>query len=551
MPAACRLANWVALLAVLMMATPAHAWTRTTVLGTGAHLDIGSDGLTRVVLKVRVHVGGGWISRFDIEGLDPELVLDTDKPVWLEALDPADEQKYLPEATLKKDGKVRVSFPNRRVAPWRGDYELGIVYTTRQPIEQAARTGDDSLRVRWAMPTWPASLENVRVEVNAPAGSDAAGEPQAHVVTRTATTVGDRVLLSWDRIQLPRTVAWAIEVDVPRAAIPTAALPEQAPTLRSVVYTERPDPAPLLLALGLLGLCLVRRVLTLTRCRREGLLSTPLLPVGGRLVRAMLLVCTAAAGGIWIGTTPLLGIGFWLLTLLLSLDRSLTRTPPQRVTTRPATARDLGIARRRRWLQHLEGRAWLDGTTVLGGSALLGLWVLVLSMDAQLGSASLPTYVLLIATPLWFNGIRTAGPPPVGAALRTLEGLRDRIDAAPAGGLSTTIPTAVMLSLDERGRAIGAHLELTPAAPAPGLQALQLVASEVRWIDSVRSELAWRVLADDDSQAAEQAAQALTVAPRTWGAGTTAWVALTHEPQTELPSLLAWLTRRDSNRAAA
>jgi len=552
MPCARRLASLLALFAVLLPTTPAHGWTRTSVRGTGAHLDIGDDGVTRVVLKVTVHVGGGWISRFDIEGLDPELVLDPDKPVWIDALSPTDEQKYLPQAELKKDGRLRVSFPNRRVAPWRGDYELGVLYTTRRPVEQAEQLPDGTLRVRWALPTWPASLENVRLEVNAPAGSRAAGaDEQAHVVSREVTEVGPRTILAWDRVQLPRTVAWGVEVDVPPGAIAHTALPAQAPTLRSVVYTERPDPVPLLLGLGLLGLCLLRRVLTLLRCRRQALASAPLLPVGGRVVRGILLFATAAAGGIWVGTTPLLGIAFWLLTVLLSLDRRLHRHKPELVQSRPVSARELGAARRRGWLQHIEARAWLDGTTVLGASALLGLWTLVLYMDAQLGSASLPTYILLMATPLWFNGIRLTGPPAVEDALVTLESLRERIAAAPAPGLHPAQPATLMLSVDERDRPIGAHLELSPVAPSAGLHALQLTASEVRWIDSTRSELAWRVLADEQTPAAGQAAQALRATPRRRSSGVMSWLAVTHDPLSELPSLLAWLTRREAQRTAA
>ena len=59
MPTARRLAALTALVAVLLMTAQAQAWTRTSVVGTGAHLDIGGDGLTRVVLKVTVRVGGG------------------------------------------------------------------------------------------------------------------------------------------------------------------------------------------------------------------------------------------------------------------------------------------------------------------------------------------------------------------------------------------------------------------------------------------------------------------------------------------------------------
>ena len=94
-----------------------QAWTEARVETASAHLDMLSGGRARVSLHVGVRVLGGWLSRLELDGLDPGLVLDLERPPFLLC---EDGQRLVPETKVQRDGRVVITFPGRSRAPHRG-----------------------------------------------------------------------------------------------------------------------------------------------------------------------------------------------------------------------------------------------------------------------------------------------------------------------------------------------------------------------------------------------------------------------------------------------
>lgn len=536
------------LLTWLAAPAPARAWTHTTVEGTRAHLELSDSGAMRVTLMVDLRIRGGWLSRFDLEGLDPDLTLDPDKPVWLVS---AEGEKYAPSAEAKNDGHVVVSFSGRKVAPWRGNYTLGLRYQTHAPLQTATPTGEDLLRVRWAMPAWPTSLQDVSIELNAPGGTEAVPDPAgAHAVSVQQLHGGRRSLLRWNRLSLPRTVAWSVAVDLPARAI--GAEPEAAalPTLHSVAPQATADDLPLLLSLCLLCLSLLKWLSVSMQARAAGLRAVALVPVPGRILRGLLLLVLCAGGGIVMRGQPAVGLSMQALGVVLALHRRLRRAATLPARTRPATDHDLGRARRAPFLRHLSGHAWLDATTLLGAAALGSLWTLLLSLGPNGHTGSPALYALLLATPLWLTSTRRHAPPDADACLRLLDAARRSIAAHPD---LSDVACRTTLRIDGRGRPLGAQLDITLPDAAPGLHAMQLVVAEVDWLDTTVAQPCFRVVAPDDSPAAHGAASALTArAGCTKDArGRRVWLAPSLRPADELLALRAWLGNAQATEAEA
>ncbi|HEX2675596.1 MAG TPA: hypothetical protein VHM19_03130, partial [Polyangiales bacterium] len=165
----------IALLGACSALAPARAraWTDTTVTQVSASLDT-TQPTTRVQLAVSVHVTGGWITRFEMTGLDEDFTLAPDAPPVFET--PAGE-RFVPEAMRGKEaGALDLVFADRHAAPHRGDYVLRLVYTTDAPLRAATHLDARTLRLRWRLPTWSVSLANVHVDIVAPHGTRPAAD---------------------------------------------------------------------------------------------------------------------------------------------------------------------------------------------------------------------------------------------------------------------------------------------------------------------------------------------------------------------------------------
>jgi hypothetical protein len=388
-------------LSSLAPAAPAQAWTEARIETASAQLQVLPGGRARVSLRLGVRVLGGWLSRLELDGLDPGLVLDPDRPPLLLC---EDGQRLAPETRVGRDGRVLITFPSRARAPRRGRHDLELGYFT-QLASEPARDGQRTMR--WALPAFRADLRDVDVSVNAPAGAALAGTTD-RATTTAYLLQGERTTLRWRRAQLPRTLTFEAVFSVPasaalRASPPPAARPGPSPGLGGVAAWP---------ALALLLLAFAKRSAVRASCRHERARALPLLGlVGGPRALAAAALALAAA---WVyPAQPLLGGALLAAVSACALDRGYHALPvPQPRWTRARLALERARLRRTYARRLLGGAAWLDATTPLGLGALACAYALAL-LRANLG-AGIDVWLeaLLAATPLWLSATRLALPPP-------------------------------------------------------------------------------------------------------------------------------------------
>jgi hypothetical protein len=389
-------------LGALATAPSARAWTDARVETAGAHLDVLPGGRARVSLRLGVRVSGGWLSRLELAGLDPGLVLDRDKPPSLSS---EDGQKLQPETRLERDGRLVITFPSRSRAPRRGRHSLVLTYLTSL-VSEPSRDGQRTMR--WALPAFRADLRDVEVSVNAPLGAQPSAEGNDGATTISHWPRGERTVLRWQRAQLPRTLAFSAAFRVPASAAgrPAAAAlagqPERAPTFGGAAAWA---------AFALLMLVGAKCAAVGASCRHERVRALPLLGLRG-LPRALVASSLALAAAWLYGVQPLLGGATFAALSACALERSLLPVPAaQPRWTRARIALELTRLRRTRLRRLFGAAAWLDATTPLGLGSLTCCWALVL-LRANLG-AGIDVWLeaLLAATPLWFSATRRALPP--------------------------------------------------------------------------------------------------------------------------------------------
>jgi hypothetical protein len=532
-----------ATLFALLLAWPltAQAWTRSVVNSAGAELELLDSGELRVVLKIGLEVQGGWLSRFDVAGLEPDLQLDPSAGAWL--VSRSDGRAYTPEITTPAPGQLTVAFSHRRDAPWRGDYELGIVYTARSPITQADRSLPQRLGIAWQMPAWDRGLEDVRVRIRAQGALEARSEPElAHVVrVRTLHDAG-RELLELQRLQLPRATPWTLRFAVPAAGL---ALADQAPRTQSAVGAWQSEPWPLVLALVLAVLGLAKHTALGRAARQRNAVAVPLIPMSAWL-RGAAIVGLCGAGGVLAARNLDLGLCAWAGALLLALSRAVRPLSARRgPATRPAPrAARLGAARLQRLEELFVGRAWLDLTTPVGALLAISLLGLGLALGALPHGSSLPPLGALLLLPLLLTGTRLHLPDGPAARLRALA----RLDR------SLELPGSLHSSLLTDDGLCDPRLVIGPL-PGADVSELAIVLHDVAWLGRVRSVPALRVRVPSGSRATATLQRALPSALCSETEQGVEWLQPTGTPAADLTSLLGWLSAlgaaESAGRAAA
>lgn len=375
-----------ALALVAGWAAPARAWTRASVAGAAAHLEVGEEGEAHVALEVELRVHGGWLSTFELGGLDPDLALDAHAPPWFQC---EDGTRLTPEVQVSA-GRVVLSFSERRSAPRRGLHRIGIAYTTHL----AASAARGATRLAWSLPPWSEDLENVHVWVDAPRSARWSASEDADIaMLREREERGARALLHFSRAQLPRTMPFAIELDLPgdlTAARPARAVQEaRAPQL---------SPAAAWAALLVLALVSIKRRAVRSLCAHHAARAVPLLalsPAG----RASVMVALAIAASFAYERQASLSLACMAAIVLLGLDRGFAR----RRAIPPASRGDRLLARARDWFG---AAAWLDATAPLGLGLLGCAYALAAFRLALHGRPGLWLETLLLVTPLWLTGTR-------------------------------------------------------------------------------------------------------------------------------------------------
>ncbi|MDD9939234.1 MAG: hypothetical protein OXT09_36945 [Myxococcales bacterium] len=519
-----RLALIVACL--MLWATPASAWTRTTVESTRAHLDVDRRGDALVLLEVDLRVRGGWISDFELVGMGEGIQLDADKPPWLVG---EDGRKYIPQARVHDDGRVVIRFDHRRKAPWRGRYTLGLLY--HAPLARPAAPGKAS----WALPAWRVDLQNVRVRVEGPAGLRLLDDG-SDSVTVARTSRGGRERIEITRAQLPRTLRWELALGLPE-------IPETTPADDQAAARERAPFSGAHLLVGLLlGLCAwLKRGFTRTEAVRSGARALALIPLGAPWVAALVIPASGIAAGWLHDRHPQAALLLLLATAALGLTRRIVHRDSPVTRRRPMAAIDLQRARTHRLHGWLGAPAWLDATAPLGLTVLTASGVLCWLATRQPSASAIAVEGWLAALPLFFNATRgtraragqgslirlhaLSGRLAPRAARRGAARLRLTIEAAPTGARTGSAP----------------RLELALPAPPVGLRSLDLVEQDDGWRRAGSGRMHWRARVERGSAADARIAHALPGARIQEREQDRLHEVAVQDPEQELEAILDWL----------
>ncbi len=357
----------------------ARAWTEASVQTARGTVTVSEDGTARVALVLSVRIHRGWLEGLDIVGLDPDLELDEDKPVWASTGEEPG-RKFTPEVRLHRRGRLSLSFRGRGASPRRGLLWVGLSYRTRAVD---VTPGDDGeLEIRWTLPAWQSGLDGVVLAMRVPgSGAQPLEETGAEDTIHTRVVEGEQNTTAiWERPHLPRTVPWTIGVRSPaehyvaglhrvsygRPPKPPASLaPHVAPQSRVAVVA-----AALWLWFAFIGWTFERAA------RRVGAVARRLVPLplfGSLLLQAGLL--TGGTFG-WESHPSASLVAFALATILaLSTTAERIRAPTGRGAWAAPDRETLQRTRVERWRQHLGVGCPGDGTSLLG--LLLALVVAV------------------------------------------------------------------------------------------------------------------------------------------------------------------------------
>ncbi len=385
------------LFGLLGSASPARAWTRTVVKSARATVDIERDATLSILLRLDVEVHAGWLHEMEFAGLGADVDLNRYQPPYFRS---EEGEIFRPEAEVRDDGTIHLSFA-RRGAPRQGEYRVFMRYRTKADVTAVEVAGERRARVVWSVPTWETGLHNASVELRAPRGSVVPVEMQdtpPGVDFRIAER-GDRTIVEWRRIHLPRMTAWPLALDVPVQAIalPVAAADAPAPTgFRPLaIPVKRPVAWALLLLAGLV--LLKRRSVEVQRGPR-GLLV--LAPWGSVLAITGVVL---AVGQWWVPNYLVCAIPL----MAFSLHRPAMRSAPfDHETWRPAMRTELPQTA-------TPVSDFLDGTTVTGLTVLIAGGICLIALGQ-------PTAALLLL-PLFFIGTRHH---MASTASRTADALR-------------------------------------------------------------------------------------------------------------------------------
>jgi len=245
---------------ILGAPVPCAAWTETRVVAASARVDARHGSRARVQLELGLHVHSGWLSRFELLDLGPELQLDPSQEVRL--VD-AHGRLYTPTVhALEARGAV-LEFPDRARAPKPGDYTLMLAWTSQ------LSSGPDAAQRTWSLPRWPNRIPNAQIELIAPSGTQpvASESSRPDLLTVQELTEQNATLVRFVRAELPRTEGFTVSWSVAQKH------PAQTPIVPALLahVTEAPQ---LRLGLGttLLLSCLIYAALELygfVRTRRR------------------------------------------------------------------------------------------------------------------------------------------------------------------------------------------------------------------------------------------------------------------------------------------
>ena len=536
---AVRLVAFSMLFAALWAPAQGRAWTETRVTAASAEVTLSPDGGVKGVLRAELRVLGGYLSRFELAGLSPEVELEPSEPPTLE---PVDEGAPLyPQATVRRGGRVILDFGGRRHAPTRGRYLLTLPFVARSvPLNGAADSG--FARQRLMLPSWEINLEDVVVTVDAPAGSRLAREGWLLSAQTQRTSSGTKIMVRRD--QLPRTTAMDVLIDVPvRAAQASAGSRASIASVAARDFNPRGFGASHL-SLVVALLALLKLVVVTRRARREGQLSRFLVMGISPAWRASLMACVNAAAWWW-PSAQSWAVAAALCALLVLERRSLEgQRMAGRYWTRAASGAELATLRWRALCERFDAAAMLDITTLAGLVTFCCIALLALTIARHQGTHEVLPFFLCTAL-LFTSGTRRFQPWSLAEKASRLL-IAQRTLAAMGGRLVACTDRRLSPARELR-------LELRLSSSAPGLVELSIVAGEREVYGQAVSALCWLVIVNAESDAHSRILDAL---PQSRGrmhaaSGTLSFVAPVRDLQREAQALRRWLIVTKDNLAHA
>lgn len=533
--------------AALAHGNPARAWTKTRVQGAGAEIELHADGRADVLLRIELKVLGGYLSELAVDGLDPDLELDPQRPPRLTS---EQGRLYLPQVKSRPEEPLLLFFPRRRAAPWRGEYLVELFYRTRLVPRKSRDAGRNALRVSWTLPAWEVGLENVQIEVKAPPGTRpvAVPEERAHAIEVSFQDGRKTTSIKWRRIRLPQTESWTVAFDVPRRRLAAALAPATAADRADVPSARgEPDRTGFWLA-GCIGLlALLKRRLVECACARSSARPVALVPFASRAVRHVALVALAVAAGLLFAEHGSLSLGLMCALVCLALSRSFCVEPlPDTGAWGAARQAERVAAARDRLYAWFGASSWMDATTPLGGALLAGAYLLLGLMLWQRGGAESRPWVLgtLLATPLFITGTRLQLPPSAVEALPTLKKAAARLGMNK--WLKTNGYVEPVVFRGGPGAVHEARVRLHAAVWPQGIRRVELVSAKRYLPQAHRAGVALLAVAVSGSEADSALAGALSRAGERAdpSAGLTARLAPLEGAKGVIPELLADLLGR-------
>jgi hypothetical protein len=257
--------RWVAVLVVATSPRLALARADARVTAVAAQLDVRQPE-ARVVLDLRIEVRSGWLRSFELAGLEPDLHrIEVEAPAGVAP----------PTVSRGNEGHVLLTWSEPEAAPQRGEHALRVAYSTRHLARAAARHPEHL--GSWTLPRWPDRLTGVQVRVIGPAGLRPvpAPEPNLGVGTAHDAAPNHTSVLTYTRVELPRTEAWRVQFALPPGAVAPV---EPAPPPPSAAGAQLRAAADRSAWPCLLGVCLGSLVVAKRRLRRGEAGATPLVP---------------------------------------------------------------------------------------------------------------------------------------------------------------------------------------------------------------------------------------------------------------------------------
>jgi hypothetical protein len=310
----------------LLSADEAQAWTDAKIQNLEARIALSERDPAEVIMKITIAVRGGWLSSFEITGLDDDMVLDEKGPLVLVSETGA---SYYPEIKVLSPGRVVLLFSNQHDAPGRGSYTFELFYHTNLLSRSSRMNQSNMLEVRWTLPPWQVGIDDVRIHVTAPKGARpiALSSEVPFSEERAFLDSDNRTTLSWHRIRLPQTVAWAIGFTLPQGAYTPASTSHAEPASRDVKPNASTSHSNAWVAL-LVGLvAILKRFFVTTYCKKRHADPVPLIPLKLPFARNLFILLLTIGSGIMFDDHRNLALAQLCLLVALSVDRDYRRRP--------------------------------------------------------------------------------------------------------------------------------------------------------------------------------------------------------------------------------